>query len=109
MKEEKRHTSDFAITRKLRTQDVLLTDEGYLKIGTLIKERPMFLWNIVHKRNRGVTLTIDTYALLKDAVRKIEPQKVIAAEKFAINYKTRCKLARGEGNFKLLGKRLKLK
>tara|TARA_R110001592_G_scaffold257457_1_gene521032 strand:- start:14 stop:202 length:189 start_codon:yes stop_codon:yes gene_type:complete len=52
MKIDERHTSDFAITRKLRTQDVLLTDEGFLNIGSLIKERPMFLWNIVHKRNR---------------------------------------------------------
>tara|TARA_R110001592_G_C12686940_1_gene705299 strand:+ start:20 stop:223 length:204 start_codon:yes stop_codon:yes gene_type:complete len=65
--------------------------------------------NIAVFSNRGVTLTINTYALLKDAVRKINPQKVIEVEKFAANYKVRCKLARGEGNFKSLGKRLKVK
>jgi len=99
---------DFILTRKLREEDVLLTDEGYLNIGQLINERPMFLWYILHTRNRGVTLVRPTYDRLKSIIKEIEPNKVLEVEKFASNYKARCKFARGEGNFKSVGKRLKI-
>lgn len=100
-----RRTDDFAISHKLRLQDSLQLEEGYIKVGTLFRKKPIFLWDIVHQRGRRVSLNRDVYNELKLVVGKLSPERVQQVEAFNREYLTRSKFKRGEGNFRSLGKR----
>ena len=85
-------TDVFNISSKLRECDAVLIGDYRGRVSTFIENHPLLLWNNIHKKDSKISLVRTAYFQLKDAVRVIEPEKVIVVEKLHELHKSRRKL-----------------
>ena len=85
-------TDVFNISSKLRECDAVLIGDYRGRVSNFIENHPLLLWNNIHKKDSKISLVRTAYFQLKDAVRVIEPEKVIVVEKLHELHKSRRKL-----------------
>ena len=85
-------TDVFNISSKLRECDAVSIGDYRGRVSTFIENHPLLLWNNIHKKDSKISLVRTAYFQLKDAVRVIEPEKVIVVEKLHELHKSRRKL-----------------
>ncbi len=82
----------FNITSKLRGCDAVSIGDYRGRVSTFIENHPLLLWNNIHKKDSKISLVRTAYSQLKNTVRVIAPEKVIAVEKLHELHKSRRKL-----------------
>lgn len=85
-------TEVFNISSKLRECDAVSIGDYRGRVSTFIKNRPILLWNNIHKKDSKISLVRTAYSQLKNTVRVIAPEKVIVVEKLHELHKSRRKL-----------------
>lgn len=96
--------TEFTISKKLSAHHAIDIEGGYIRVGRLIEDNPLYLWNLIHSKGSDVNLTRDTYYQLHERIKKYFPEVWEANERKKRKIASQRKFRNHQGRFLYLGK-----